>query len=280
MSRDLTALINETLAGRYTVEREVGRGGNARIYRARDRSGRLVALKALHPELLTSVAADRFLREIKVLSQLDHPRIAGVLDSGTADWLVYYVMPFVEGPSLREVIDRERPLALDRAQRIGDDLLDALDHAHRRGFVHRDVKPDNVIVTPAAGAVLLDFGIARAVAVAGGDRLTASGIAVGTSTYMSPEQITAAQELDQRSDLYSLGCMWFEMLAGQPPFTGANDVMVMQLHLRAPPPDIRTLRPDAPPAVAEALSRALAKQPGDRWPDARSMRAALGNGAA
>lgn len=257
-----------------------GGAGNARIYRARDRSGRLVALKALHPELLTSVAADRFLREIKVLSQLDHPRIAGVLDSGTADWLVYYVMPFVEGPSLREVIDRERPLALDRAQRIGDDLLDALDHAHRRGFVHRDVKPDNVIVTPAAGAVLLDFGIARAVAVAGGDRLTASGIAVGTSTYMSPEQITAAQELDQRSDLYSLGCMWFEMLAGQPPFTGANDVMVMQLHLRAPPPDIRTLRPDAPPAVAEALSRALAKQPGDRWPDARSMRAALGNGAA
>ena len=267
-------LVQRAFEGQYQVEREIGKGGNARIYLALDGQGRKVALKVLHPELLVSVAADRFLREIRLCSQLEHPHIARLLDSGERDWIVYYVMTYVEGPTLREHIARSGRLGIGDTVRLADNLLEALDHAHGHEIVHRDVKPENVVLA-AEGAVLLDFGIARAVAASGSDRLTRSGIAVGTSTYMSPEQITALKEIDHRSDLYSLGCVLFECLAGQPPFIHRNEAVVLQLHLTQPAPDLRTLRSDTPKELAEGIARALAKAPEDRWQSAAAMREAL-----
>lgn len=274
MPRDMLALVRQAFHGRYEVEREIGKGGNARIYLARHPDGHYVALKILHPELLVSVAADRFLREISVTSQLSHPHIARLLDSGEREWLVFYVMTYVEGPTLREYLKENGKLSIRDTLRLGGDLLGALDHAHARGFIHRDVKPENVVISPA-GAVLLDFGIARAVTASGKDRLTRSGIAVGTSTYMSPEQISALQEIDHRSDLYSLGCVLFECLAGQPPFTNRNEAVVLQLHLTQPAPDLRTLRPEVPEVLATTIARALAKLPEDRWESASAMQDAL-----
>jgi len=267
-------LIRRAFEGRYQVDREIGKGGNARIFLARDPEGRQVALKILHPELLVSVAADRFLREIKLASQLSHPHIARLLDSGERDWIVYFVMTYVEGPTLCQHLAHAGQLTLGETMRLADNLLDALDHAHSRGIVHRDVKPDNVVLS-ANGAVLLDFGIARAVAASGSDRLTRSGIAVGTSTYMSPEQITALKEIDLRSDIYSLGCVLFECLAGQPPFAHRNEAVVLQLHLSQPAADVRTLRVDTPAELATGIARALAKTPEERWQSAAAMRDAL-----
>jgi eukaryotic-like serine/threonine-protein kinase len=267
-------LVQRAFEGKYRVEREIGKGGNARIFLAIDPEGRRVALKVLHPELLVSVAADRFLREIRLSSRLEHPRIARLIDSGEQDWIVYYVMTYVEGPTLREQLGRVPQLSFPEAVRLADDLLDALEHAHRHGIVHRDVKPENIVLG-AEGAVLLDFGIARAVAASGSDRLTRSGIAVGTSTYMSPEQITALKEIDHRSDIYSLGCVLFESLAGHPPFTHRNEAVVLQLHLTQPAPDLRTLRPDTPRELAEGVARALAKAPDARWQTAAAMRESL-----
>jgi eukaryotic-like serine/threonine-protein kinase len=274
MPRDMLALVRQAFQGRYDVEREIGKGGNARIYLARNPDGEHVALKILHPELLVSVAADRFLREISVTRQLDHPHIARLLDSGEREWLVFYVMTYVEGPTLREYMTQSGRLPIGDALRVAGHLLGALDHAHARGFIHRDVKPENVVMSPT-GAVLLDFGIARAVTASGKDRLTRSGIAVGTSTYMSPEQISALQEIDHRSDIYSLGCVLFEGLTGQPPFINRNEAVVLQMHLTQQAPDVRTLRPEAPGVLADAIARALAKRPEDRWESAAAMRDAL-----
>jgi len=271
----MLALVRQAFEGRYEIEREIGKGGNARIFLARQPGGEPVALKILHPELLVSVAADRFLREIKLAKQLDHPHIAHLLDSGERDWLVYYVMTYVEGATLREFIaQRGGRVPVSEALRVADDLLDALEHAHAHGIIHRDVKPENVVISPR-GAVLLDFGIARAVWASGSDRLTRSGIAVGTSTYMSPEQITALQEIDLRSDLYSLACVLFECLAGQPPFIHKNEAVVLQMHLTQPAPDLRTIRPELPAELAVSLGRAMAKAPGERWQTATEMREAL-----
>ena len=270
----MLALVRQAFTDRYDVEREIGKGGNARIFLARDPSGQPVALKILHPELLVSVAADRFLREIRLASQLDHPHIARLLDSGERDWLIYYVMSYIEGATLREYLDTSKRLSIVETRRIAGDLLDALSHAHGLGIIHRDVKPANVVVS-AEGAILLDFGIARAVAASGTDQLTRSGIAVGTSTYMSPEQITAATSIDHRCDLYSVGCLLFECLAGQPPFYHRNEAVVLQLHLTQAAPDVRSLRSDTPTELAQAISRALAKNPSDRWPSATAMRDAL-----
>jgi serine/threonine-protein kinase len=274
MPRDMLPLVRQAFHGRYEVEREIGKGGNARIYLARAPDGQLVALKILHPELLVSVAADRFLREIRVTSQLNHPHIARLLDSGERDWLVFYVMTYVEGPTLRECLAQHQRLSVSDGVKLAGQLLSALDHAHGHGFIHRDVKPENVVLSPV-GAVLLDFGIARAVVASGKDRLTRSGIAVGTSTYMSPEQISALQEIDHRSDIYSLGCVLFECLAGQPPFVNRNEAVVLQQHLTQPAPDLRTLRPEVPGGVAETIARALAKTPAERWASASAMRDAL-----
>jgi serine/threonine-protein kinase len=271
----MLTLVRQAFEGRYEVEREIGKGGNARIFLAREPGGSPVALKILHPELLVSVAADRFLREIKLASQLNHPHIAHLLDSGERDWLVYYVMTYVEGPTLRETLSQRNRLGMQDTLRVAGDLLDALDHAHAHGIIHRDVKPENVVISPGTGAVLLDFGIARAVWASGSERLTRSGIAVGTSTYMSPEQITALQEIDLRSDLYSLACVLFECLAGQPPFTHRNEAVVLQLHLTQPAPDLRSIRPEIPAEVALSIGRAQAKAPAERWQTAAAMRHAL-----
>jgi eukaryotic-like serine/threonine-protein kinase len=270
----MLALVRQAFTDRYEVEREIGKGGNARIFLAKDPSGQRVALKILHPELLVSVAADRFLREIRLASRLDHPHIARLLDSGERDWLIYYVMSYIEGATLREYLDSSTQLSIPETRRIAADLLDALAHAHGLGIIHRDVKPANVVVS-AEGAILLDFGIARAVAASGTDQLTRSGIAVGTSTYMSPEQITAATSIDHRCDVYSMGCLLFECLAGQPPFQHRNEAVVLQLHLTQAAPDVRTLRSDTPAELAQAIARALAKNPSDRWPSATAMRDAL-----
>ena len=270
----MLALVRQAFEARYEVEREIGKGGNARIFLAREPGGEPVALKILHPELLVSVAADRFLREIKLASQLNHPHIPHLLDSGERDWLVYYVMSYVQGPTLREMLSQRVRLTVPDTLRVADDLLDALEHAHGHGILHRDVKPENVVIG-SQGAVLLDFGIARAVWASGSDRLTRSGIAVGTSTYMSPEQITALQEIDLRSDLYSLACVLFECLAGQPPFVHRNEAVVLQMHLTQPAPDLRSIRPEAPVELAQSLARALAKTPEERWQSATAMRDAL-----
>jgi len=256
------------------VHREIGRGGAARVFLADDATGRPVALKVLHPELQVSVQAERFLREIRLVSQVNHPLVCKVLDSGEADWLVYYVMPFVEGPTLRAELDRRRRLPVPEVRRLARDLLGALGAAHAIGIVHRDVKPDNVILSPA-GAVLVDFGIARAVEAAAGGQLTRSGITVGTSRYMAPEQVSAARDIDHRADLYAVGCVLFECLAGRPPFLHPNEVLVLQMHLTEPAPDLRRFREDVPAPLAAAIARALAKQPKDRWPSAAEMMAGL-----
>ena len=270
----MLALVQQAFTGRYEVEREIGRGGNARIFLAKDSNGHAVALKILHPELLVSVAADRFLREIKLASRLNHPHIARLLDSGEQEWLVYYVMSYAEGPTLRERLDESKQLPIPETLRLAADMLDALEHAHTQGIIHRDVKPANVVLS-SEGAVLLDFGIARAVVASGTDQLTRSGIAVGTSTYMSPEQITALADIDHLSDLYSMGCMLFECLAGQPPFQHRNEGVVLQLHLTQTAPDVRTLRRDTPAELAAGISKALAKAPKDRWGSAAQMRDAM-----
>jgi serine/threonine-protein kinase len=272
--RDLLPLVRQALGTVYRVEREIGRGGAAVVYYARAADGTPVALKVLRPELAVTVTAQRFLQEIRFVSTLDHPHIGRLLDSGERDWLVYYVMPYLEGLSLQQHLERFRHLPLDQTLRLARELLDALAHAHERGIVHRDVKPDNIMLTPA-GAVLVDFGIARAIALSGQTHLTRSGMAVGTSTYMSPEQISAAPAIDHRSDLYSLGCVLFQCLAGRPPFVHRSEAAVLHLHLTEPAPDVRTLVPGLPSAVAVALARALCKAPEERWPSALAMRAAL-----
>ena len=263
------------LAGRYEVEVEIGRGGAARVFRATNQAGQLVALKILRPELVVTVTADRFLREIQIVQKLDHPKIGRLIDSGTSDWLVFYAMPFVDGPSLHLVLSQRGKISPDDATRVARDLLDALAHAHQRGIVHRDVKPDNILIS-SAGTVLVDFGISRAIELAGTDRLTKSGMAIGTSRYMSPEQIMGATIVDPRSDLYSVGCVLFECLAGRPPYQHPNELAIHERQRTAPIPDVSQLVPGVPPGLALAITRALAKVPEDRWDSALAMAAAIG----
>jgi eukaryotic-like serine/threonine-protein kinase len=274
MPRDVTALVQKALGDRYVIEHEIGRGATARIFLAHDRAGAPVALKMLHPELLVDIAAERFLREMRLVAQLDHPHIGRMLDSGEQGWLLYYVMPFIEGPSLRERLDALGALDLAATARLADELLDALAHAHAHGVVHRDVKPENVVLSET-GAVLLDFGIARAFTVAGGDRVTRAGLAVGSPAYMSPEQARGAPEIDPRADVYAMGCVLFECLAGRPPYTHLHPAVLLQLQQTAPIPDLRALRPDVPAELAGVIARALAKAPDDRWPSAVEMRSAV-----
>ena len=274
MPRDLLPLVREKLADLYSIEREIGRGGAAVVFLATTTEGEQVALKVLRPELAITVAAERFLREIQFISQLQHPNIGQVLDSGEREWLVYYVMPYWEGPSLSQYLGKYRQLSIEDALRVGQDLLEALAHAHEAGIVHRDVKPDNIILT-RHGAILLDFGIARAIAVSGQTSLTKSGIAIGTSAYMSPEQVSGQRDLDHRSDLYSVGCVLFECLAGRPPFVQRTDSLVLQSHLREKAPAVTQFVPGTPSAFASAIARALYKAPEERWGSASEMLAAL-----
>ncbi len=266
--------MKEALVDHYRVEREVARGGAARVFLAYDKSDQPVALKVLHPQLAVSVTADRFLREIAFLSTIDHPRIGKLVDSGENDWLIYYVMAYVDGPTLREHLANVRQASISDTLHMAHDLLDALAYAHAKNIVHRDVKPDNIVLSPE-GAVLLDFGIARAIAEAGTDRLTRSGFAVGTSAYMSPEQVEGADDIDHRSDIYSLGCVLFEALAGRPPFWAPREEAVLRLHLEGKVPNIRKLRQDTPKQLVDTLYKAMANARGDRWQSAEEMKAAL-----
>ena len=264
------------LADRYHIERELGQGGMAIVFLAEDRKHhRQVAVKVLRAELAGMLGPDRFLREIETAARLHHPHILPLYDSGEADGFLYYVMPLAEGESLRDRLKREKQLPLDDALRIAREVADALSYAHAHGVVHRDIKPENILLE-SGHAVVADFGIARAVSAAGSDRLTETGISLGTPTYMSPEQAAGSDDLDGRSDLYSLGCVLYEMLAGDPPFTGPTAAGVIQQHITVEPRSITQLRPAVPASVAEAISRALAKTPADRFNPVGQFAEALG----
>ncbi|MDO8501462.1 MAG: protein kinase [Gemmatimonadaceae bacterium] len=263
------------LAERYEIVRRIGRGGMATVYLARDRKhDRDVAVKILHPELAQSLGADRFLREINIAAQLTHPHILPLHDSGETAGLLYFVMPFVVGESLRDRLTREKQLPMDDALRITCQVASALDYAHRHNVLHRDIKPENILLEDGH-AVLADFGIARAIGSASEGQLTATGMTLGTPAYMSPEQSAGEQSLDGRSDLYSLASVLHEMLAGEPPFTGPTAQTIIAKRLSGSPPRIRTVRPSIPAAVEEALLRALDPVPADRYATAEQFRAAL-----
>ncbi len=272
--RDLIERVRQALGDRYNVITAVGRGGHASIFGAYDKSGQRVAIKVLHPELAVSVAADRFVREMRYAAQLNHPHIARLLDSGETDYLLWFVMPYVPGETLRQVLRRERRLAVGRAARTGCEVLDGLAHAHERGIAHRDIKPDNIVLSPE-GAVLVDFGIARAIAQSGEDRITRSGFVVGTEQYMSPEQAVGVPEVDGRTDLYSVGVVLFETVVGRPPFSSPSAAAVLDMVQHQQPPSLRDLKPDVPAALSDAIARALAKPREERWQTAAEMREAL-----
>ncbi len=267
--------LTAALAGRYTIGRELGRGGMATVYLAHDaKHDRQVAIKVLHPELATSLGPERFLHEIGTTAKLTHPYILPLHDSGEVAGLLYYVMPFVEGESLRQRLARERQLPLGDALRIASDVAGALAYAHAHGVVHRDIKPENILLA-GNEAVVADFGIARAITAAGGEHLTQTGIVVGTAAYMSPEQSAGSREVDGRSDIYSLGCVLYEMLAGQPPFTGTTAQAIVARHLSEPVPTLRVVRESVPATVEQAVMRALAKVPADRFASADRFAEAL-----
>jgi serine/threonine-protein kinase len=260
------------LLGRYTLERELGQGGMALVFLAHDlRHDRKVALKLLRPDISAEIGAERFLREIKLAAGLTHPHILPVYDSGEADGLLFYVMPNMEGRSLRERLEGGRQLPLDDALRITREVAAALDYAHRHQVVHRDIKPENILLHEGA-AMVADFGIGKA--LSGGGPQTQTGVVVGTPAYMSPEQASGAVEIDGRSDIYSLGCVLYEMLSGEPPFTGPNAQAIMSKRFLSPVPRVRVTR-DVPQAVDDALSRALARAPVDRFPTAAHFAEAL-----
>lgn len=267
--------LRATLTDRYTIDREVGRGGMATVFLAHDlKHDRRVALKVLHPELAASLGPERFLREIKVAARLNHPHIVPLHDSGQAGELLYYVMPFVEGESLRQRLVRDKQLALDDALEIARDIAAALDYAHRQGVVHRDIKPENVMMHEGE-ALVTDFGIAKAVTAAANENLTQTGSAVGTPAYMSPEQAAGEAELDGRSDVYSLGCMVYEMLAGSAPFTGPTAQAIISKRFTEAAPSLRATRAAIPETVDTAVTRSLARIPGDRFATAAQFGHAL-----
>ena len=268
-------LFAAALADRYRVERELGRGGMATVYLARDlRHDRPVALKVLRPELAASLGPERFLQEIRIAARLQHPHILPVHDSGETAGRLWYTMPYVEGESLRQRIVREGQLPLDQAVRVAIQVLSALGYAHGHGVIHRDIKPENILLE-GDEAVVADFGVARAITAAGEDRLTETGLALGTPAYMSPEQATGSRELDGRSDVYALGCVLYEMLAGGPPFTGPTPQAVIARRFIGPAPRLRSVRPRVPGRVESAVSKALSILPADRFTTAAEFAAAL-----
>jgi serine/threonine protein kinase len=261
---------------RYAIDRTLGVGGMATVFLATDleQAGRPVAIKVLQPELAAALGAERFLREIRLTARLQHPNILPLFHSGSADSLLYYVMPWVEGESLRERLAREKQLAVEEAVRITTEIADALGYAHAQGIIHRDVKPGNILLSRGR-AMLADFGVARALAEAGAEALTATGVAVGTPTYMSPEQAIGGGVLDGRSDIYSLGCVLYEMLAGDPPFTASTAQAIVARKAAEPAPSLRIVRDSVPPALDRAVLKALARVPADRYPTAQSFAQAL-----
>jgi hypothetical protein len=260
---------------RYTIVREIGRGGTAVVFLAHDREHhREVAIKVLRPEFTASLVAERFLSEIRLASALTHPRILSVLDSGDAGGFLYYVMPFVSGETLRDRLNRERQLAISEAIRLAREVAEVLAYAHERQIVHRDIKPENILLADGH-AIVADFGLARAVNIAGGERLTSSGLVVGTPAYMSPEQGSIGGSVDARADVYALGCVVYEMLAGEPPFTGPSSQVVITRHMYELPRSLRLIRPTVPAHVEDAVTVALAKVAADRFADVMRFAVAL-----
>jgi serine/threonine protein kinase len=263
------------LGEQVSIERELARGGMATIYLARDaRRDELVAVKLMDPKLARAVGVERFLREIEIVRSVPHPLIVPLYESGTAGELLYYVMPYVAGESLYERLERDRRLPIEDALQITHDVAAALGFAHGRGILHRDVKPENILVSNGR-ALVADFGLARAIGSADYQKLTETGVIVGTVFYMSPEQLREDRDLDQRTDIYSLGCILYEMLTGEPPYTGPSLREVISRILRAPVPSARQLRPDVPEAVERAIARAIAKSAAERFPTMQEFAAAL-----
>src|SRR3989441_9357637 len=257
--------LDAALAGRYAIERELGSGGMATVYVADDlKYHRTVAVKVLRPELASVLGPDRFLREVEIAAKLNHPHILALYDSGEADGLLFYVMPYVKGESLRHKLERETQLPIDEALRITRQVASALGHAHDQGVIHRDVKPANILLYESE-AMVADFGIALAVSAAAGQRLTETGLVVGTPEYMSPEQALGERELHARSDVYSLGCLLYEMLAGEPPFTGPTAQAVLAKRFTDPVPSVRRLRETVSVPMDQAIAKALARAPADRF---------------
>ena len=256
------AALREAVAARYRVDREIGRGGMAIVYLAEESAtGRLVALKALRPELAVWVGRDRFAREIGFLTRLVHPNILPIFGSSGDDAdVLYYTMPFMAGDSLERLLEREGPLGIERTLEIARDVASALDHAHAQGIVHRDIKPGNLLLA-GEKTVVCDFGIARAIDRASLEPLSSSGLIMGSIAYMSPEQCASSGRITSRSDIYSLGCVLYEMLTGEQPFKGPTGQAVVAQHLSAPPRSIRTLRPDVPVEMQQAVFAAMAKEP-------------------
>src|SRR5256712_1948266 len=270
-----TTRLAAALAGRYAIERELGAGGMATVYLARDlKHSRDVALKVLRPELAAVLGAERFLQEIRISARLDHPHILPLIDSGESEGFVWYVLPYVRGESLREKLTREQQLSIEETVRIATQVASALDYAHGHGVIHRDIKPENILLHEGE-AVVADFGIALAVREAGGERLTESGLSLGTPQYMSPEQATGGRALDARSDVYSLGAVVYEMLAGEPPHTGPTVQAVIAKLLAERPTRIRTVRDTVPEGIDTAEVRGLCKGPADRFGAAAEFAAAL-----
>jgi eukaryotic-like serine/threonine-protein kinase len=272
-----TDRLNVALAGRYTIERELGTGGMATVYLAADlKHDRKVALKVLKPELAAVLGAERFVVEIKTTAALQHPHILPLFDSGAADGFLFYVMPFIDGETLRAKLDRETQLAIDEAVRIAGEVLDALQYAHEHGIVHRDVKPENILLH-GGHAMVADFGIALAVSAAAGGRMTETGLSLGTPHYMSPEQATAEKDISARSDVYSLGSVLYEMLTGQPPHLGGSAQQIIMKIITEPAEPVTKHRKSVPPNVAAAVAKSLEKLPADRFESAKAFADALHN---
>ncbi len=272
---ELLGRLTSALADRYTIEREIGAGGMATVYLAADlKHDRKVALKVLKPELAAVIGGERFVHEIKVTANLQHPNILALYDSGEIDSFLYYVMPYVEGESLRERLDREKQLSVEQSVEIARSVASALDYAHRNNVVHRDIKPENILLHEGQ-ALVADFGIALAISAASGSRLTETGLSIGTPHYMSPEQATADRELDARSDVYSLGVLLYEMLVGQPPFIAPSAQAVVAKILTEEPASVSGLRRSVPPHVEGVVAKAMQKLPADRFASAQEFGRAL-----
>jgi serine/threonine-protein kinase len=271
--------LTAALADRYRIERPLGAGGMATVYLAADlKHDRKVAIKVLRPELAAVLGAERFVQEIKTTAALQHPHILPLFDSGQADGFLYYVMPYIQGETLRTMLDREKQLGVDEAVKITTEVADALDYAHRQGVIHRDIKPENILLHDGRPMVA-DFGIALAVSAAAGGRMTETGLSLGTPHYMSPEQATAEKEITAKSDVYSLGSVLYEMLTGDPPHTGSSAQQIIMKIVTDIPRPVIELRKSVPPNVAAALAKALEKLPADRFDGARAFAEALTNPA-
>jgi len=269
--------LNAALAGRYRIERELGTGGMATVYLAEDlKHDRKVALKLLKPELAAVLGAERFVQEIKTTAALQHPHILPLFDSGTADGFLFYVMPYIQGETIREKLNRETQFGVEEAVRIAREIADALDYAHRHGVIHRDIKPENLLLHDGR-AMVMDFGIALAVSAAAGGRMTETGLSLGTPHYMSPEQATAEKDLSGRSDVYSLGSVLYEMLTGQPPHLGGSAQQIIMKIITTPADPVTVHRKSVPANVAAAVSKSLEKLPADRFDSAKAFADALGN---